>query len=358
MTDQLWSIALSAAERGLVPDPLVRFGIRRLCASRLAEEARRDVSDDRFVRMTAERPIAPVPEAANKQHYEAPAELFRLALGPHLKYSCCHWDDGVASLGEAERSALAITSERAGLSDGQDVLELGCGWGSLTLWMAEHYPNSRITGVSNSHSQRRFIERRAAERGLCNLRVLTRDMNEFTHDDSFDRVVSVEMFEHMRNYGELLRRIEGWLRTDGRLFVHVFCHRRHTYEFETDGAANWLGRFFFTGGVMPSAALLPKFADALTVADQWTWNGRHYEKTANAWIENMDRHQDELMAVMAHAYGADQARVWFHRWRIFFAACAELWGFDQGREWQVAHYLFEKAAKPQRTRTQSLVSAL
>ena len=251
---------------------------------------------------------------------------------------------GVTTLDQAEEAALEVTCARADLKDGQAVLELGCGWGSLTLWMAERYPNSRITAVSNSASQREFIEERARQRGLTNLQVITCDMNELELDERFDRVVSVEMFEHMRNYERLLERVSKWLELDGKLFVHVFCHRRYSYAFEVDGAANWLGKYFFTGGVMPGMDLLPQFDRHMKVTEQWSWSGTHYEKTANAWAANLDAKRNELLPILAETYGRDKAERWLERWKIFFLACAELWGYDDGSEWQVAHYLFEPVA--------------
>lgn len=358
MSDLFWNAAIGAAERGWMPDSLIRFGIRRLCEQRLQDEAERAVSAQAFAAGTRARPVAPLPEAANEQHYEAPPDLFRLALGPRLKYSCCWWGEGAETLAEAEEAALRITCERAELADGQDVLELGCGWGSLTLWMAEQYPESRIAAVSNSAPQREFILARAAERGLKNIRVLTADMNGFAAEGTYDRIVSIEMFEHMRNYGELLGRVSRWMRDDAKLFVHVFCHRRYSYEFETEGATNWLGRQFFTGGIMPSADLLPQYGAAVSEARQWSWNGRHYERTANAWLENMDRNRDAILQVLADGYGSAQARVWFERWRMFFLACAELWGYAEGEEWQVAHYLFEKADGPDPVIRTDLAKAL
>lgn len=341
MTEVFWQSALSMAEKGYAPDPWIRTGIRRLCSVRLVEESMAGVSTAAFADRMREGPVAPVPEKANEQHYEVPPAFFLRTLGPRLKYSCCHWGPGVETLAEAEVEALEITCERARLSDGQDVLELGCGWGSLSLWMAESYPNSRIISVSNSGPQREFIEARAAERGLDNLQVITCDMNDFQTQKRFDRVVSLEMFEHMRNYEELLRRVSGWLRPSGKLFVHIFCHRRFGYQLETEGATNWLGRYFFTGGIMPSRDVFEHFSAHMGLSEQWAWSGRHYEKTANAWLENMDRHRGEILPVLAACYGARDAERWFGRWRIFFMACAELWGYAAGQEWLVGHYLLE-----------------
>jgi len=344
MSDLFWSQAMAAAERGWIPDVLLRSGIRRLCKQRLVEEDAKGVSVRTFAESVKEGPIAPVPEKANEQHYEVPPALFEAVLGKRMKYSSCFWPEGVTTLDQAEEAALEVTCSRADLADGQAVLELGCGWGSLSLWMAERYPNSRITAVSNSGPQRRFIEARAKRLGLTNLRVITRDMNELELDERFDRVVSVEMFEHMRNYERLLEHVAGWLQPDGKLFVHVFCHRRYSYAFEVDGAANWLGKHFFTGGVMPGADLLPQFDRHLRVAEQWSWSGRHYEKTANAWAANLDAKRDELLPILAETYGEAEAERWLERWKIFFLACAELWGYADGTEWKVAHYLFEPVA--------------
>lgn len=346
MMDRLFNTALDLAERGRLPDFVVREGIRQLCRQRLREVSAGTDADQRaaygeLLREMTTGPVAPVPDQANAQHYEAPVELFERALGPHLKYSSGYWPDGVTTLADAEAAALARTCDHAALADGQDVLELGCGWGSLSLWMAERYPASRIVGVSNSHRQRTFILDRAAARGLANLEVITADMNDFATSQRFDRVVSVEMFEHMRNYEELLRRISGWLAPDGALFIHIFCHRQFAYPYATEGSGNWLGRHFFTGGLMPSAALLRDFQQHVHISQQWDWDGTHYARTANAWLANLDAHRDELTPVFERHYGAADAARWFGRWRMFFMACAELWGYDQGREWHVGHYRLE-----------------
>ena len=285
-------------------------------------------------------PIAYVPELANEQHYEVPPAFFDLVLGRHRKYSCCYWTDGTPSLDTAEAEALRISCEHAGIRDGQRILDLGCGWGSLSLWMAEHYPDADILAVSNSGPQRRHIEAAAGERGLRNLRVLTCDMNDFQPEGRFDRIVSVEMFEHMRNYRELFRRIGTWLQPDGRFFMHIFCHRSCAYEFLDEGPSDWMGRHFFSGGIMPSDDLPLRFQEDLRLLDRQRWNGRHYEHTANAWLENMDARRAQILPILQDTYGHERAEQWFQRWRIFFMACAELFGLDEGREWYVAHYLF------------------
>lgn len=341
------ALGIAAIERGLVPDVLTRAGIRRLCRTRL-RELRAPGSAARIAEFVASMragPIAPLPEKANEQHYELPPEFFTIVLGPHRKYSCCHWSVGTAALAEAEEEALAITAERAQLRDGQEILELGCGWGSLSLWMARRFPASRITAVSNSAPQRNFIESIAAERGLTNLRIVTADMNDFAIDACwFDRVVSIEMFEHMRNYERLLERIARWLRPEGKLFVHWFCHKIHTYPFETAGEDDWMGRYFFSGGLMPCEDLLGRFTRDLKVTKTWRWPGDHYRLTADAWLANLDARREEALQILAGVYGRSEARRWFQRWRVFFLAVSELFGYAGGEEWFVSHQLLERSA--------------
>jgi cyclopropane-fatty-acyl-phospholipid synthase len=297
--------------------------------------------------MMDEGPIAVATAAANDQHYEVPAEFFRLVLGPHLKYSCCLWPDGVDSLAEAEAAMLALTCERAGIEDGMRILDLGCGWGSLAVWLAEHYPASQVLAVSNSHGQRAFIIERARAKGLLNLEVRTADLNDFAPAERFDRIVSVEMFEHMRNYRRLLARVASWLTPRGRLFLHVFCHREHPYFFEDKGPSDWMTRHFFTGGLMPTEDLLARVQDDLEICDRWRVDGRHYEKTLLAWLARLDAERDRVEELFAEVYGGPQeALIWRNRWRIFFLACAELFGFRGGSEWLVSHTLWQ----PRRTR--------
>jgi cyclopropane-fatty-acyl-phospholipid synthase len=329
-------------DRGAIPDVVIRAGIRSLLRGRLREEARLN-RKERFIGELHAAPVAVQADAANAQHYEVPAAFFECVLGPHLKYSSGLWEPGTHTLADAERAMLALTVDRADIEDGNRILELGCGWGSLTLFMAEHFPNSSITAVSNSQSQRAFIEARAAVRGLRNVRVVTADVNVFDPGPTnlFDRVVSVEMFEHMRNYEALLARIGRWLEHDGKLFIHIFSHRQFTYAFEPAGDDDWMARHFFTGGIMPGDDLPARFQRDLRLARQWRWSGTHYEKTANAWLANLDRRRDELLPVLAAVYGPGDAIRWFHRWRIFFLACAELFGYARGEEWGVSHYLFE-----------------
>jgi cyclopropane-fatty-acyl-phospholipid synthase len=339
--------AIAWTETGLVPDRVIRGGIRRLNRARLeqvrADDARASGTKlNQFVREMEHAEVAPLPRLANEQHYELPAEFFQQVLGRHAKYSCCYWGDGAEDLDQAEADALEITCERAQIEDGQAILDLGCGWGSLSLWIAERFPASRVVAVSNSTAQRKWIERITAERGLSNLEVITADMNTFAIAKTFDRVVSVEMFEHMRNWPELFRRIRQWLKPGGLFFMHVFCHRNSAYEFSDQGPSDWMSRHFFAGGMMPSADLPLRFQRDLLLLEKHHWSGREYERTANAWLERIDKNRAAVMPWLEAVYGAEDATQWFQRWRIFFLACAETFGYDHGREWMVGHYVFER----------------
>jgi cyclopropane-fatty-acyl-phospholipid synthase len=337
-------VGIALAERGLVPEPVVRAGIRMLLRERLAQESRRFADREaalrRFVEGMAAAELAPSPQVANRQHYEVPPAFFQLVLGAHLKYSSALWEPGTETLDQAEAAMLALTCTRADLRDGQAVLELGCGWGSLSLWMAERYPASRFLAVSNSRPQGEFIRAQADARGLSNLEVRTADMNGFTPGEGarFDRIVSVEMFEHMRNWPELLRRVAGWLAPDGRLFVHVFAHRRFAYPFEVDGDRDWMARHFFTGGIMPAHDLLAHVPGPLEVEESWLVPGTHYARTAEAWVARLAAHRAEALAVLRRDLPAGEARRQLERWRLFFLACAELFGFRSGTEWVVSHH--------------------
>jgi cyclopropane-fatty-acyl-phospholipid synthase len=338
---------IDLAEQKKLPDSLIRAGIRRLLKQRL-EELRADnleLADDLKRKLLTElktSPIAIETDAANAQHYEVPAAFFRQVLGSHLKYSACYFEAGQNDLSQAEQCMLASYLERADLNDGQSILELGCGWGSLTLHMATQLPNARIVAVSNSHSQREYILAEATRRGLANVQVLTCDINKLRLDERFDRIVSVEMFEHMRNYGLLFDKIGDWLVPGGKLFVHIFCHRNLMYPFDTEGDDNWMGRHFFTGGLMPAADTLLHFQQRLDIEQQWLVNGKHYAQTAEAWLHNCDRHRADIITLFEQCYGRNQGKLWWQRWRMFFMACAELFAYDEGNEWLVSHYRFSK----------------
>ena len=339
---------LGWAERGLLPDVLLRWGSRQLCGQRLKTERAGGLGEQarRFESQLAElraSEVAILTDAANAQHYELPPAFFAQCLGPRLKYSCAYYPRGDETLAAAEEAMLALYCERAELTDGQDILELGCGWGSLTLWMAERYPRARICAVSNSAAQRGYIEQQCRQCGIGNVSVITADVNTLALPAAaFDRCVSVEMFEHMRNYETLLARIAGWLRPQGKLFVHIFAHATLMYPFETHGEDNWMGRHFFTGGLMPAAGTLPRFQRDLRLEQQWAVDGTHYQRTANDWLRNQDRNHEIVLGVLNQAYGHASAALWLQRWRLFWIACAETFGYAGGQEWLVAHYRFAR----------------
>lgn len=335
-------------EKNILPDPIVRFGIRNLLKQRIKEDIGEDqekkaFNKNQFIRKQSSFPIAVNTVDANEQHYEVPTDFYQYVLGKNKKYSCGHWDKS-NNLDDAEKEMLEITTQRAKLENGQKVLELGCGWGSLTLFMAKKYPNMQITAVSNSKTQKDFIDKTAKERGLKNINVITCDINEFDITDAnFDRVVSVEMFEHMRNYKMLLGKIKGWLKDDGKLFVHIFVHKDTPYFFDVKDESDWMSKYFFSGGIMPSDDLLYHFEDLFKVVNHDVVNGIHYSKTAEAWLENQDKNKEVIMDLFTNHYGAAQALKWFSYWRIFFMACSELWKYKDGNEWFVSHYLLEKS---------------
>jgi cyclopropane-fatty-acyl-phospholipid synthase len=334
-------------ERNKVPDFLLRIGIRKLLAQRLKDEDRGSPEANRKAVQTLvgelkSSPIAIETGAANEQHYEVPTEFYQYCLGKHLKYSSGYWKDGVTDLDTAENDMLDLTCTRAELKSGQEVLELGCGWGSLSLYMAARYPESRFTVVSNSRTQKIFIDQQSLLRKLSNLTVITADMNTFSIDQTFDRIVSVEMFEHMRNYELLLQKIGSWMKPQGKLFVHIFTHPTLAYKFEVKTESDWMSKYFFSGGIMPSDDLLLFFNKDVSIEQQWKLNGIHYSKTAEAWLRNMDAHKKEIIPLFEMTYGKENALKWWVYWRVFFMACAELWGYHKGEEWIVSHYLFKK----------------
>ncbi len=348
MRDQIIRWGIQLAERAWLPDTLLRASVRHLCRQRLSQSGRDRQVLERSVQDSGQTAtIAEHTDTANEQHYEVPAGFFELVLGPRRKYSCGYWSAPTSGLASAEETALDLTCQQAEITDGQHILDLGCGWGSLSLWIAEHYRDCQITAVSNSHSQRAYILQQAEARNLAgNIQVVTADINEFAPPQSYDRVVSIEMFEHVRNHQALLRRIAGWLRSDGKLYVHVFCHRHQFYEFEDAHAADWMTRHFFAGGVMPSADLLPRLAEPFRHVESWQWTGWHYQQTAEAWLARLQEHREPILDLFEQHYGSQPAPVWLQRWRMFFIAVAETFGYSDGTEWFVSHYLFDQPKVP------------
>ncbi len=344
---------IQMAEHRLLPDPVIRMGMRRLLRERLDTEHRVAGGDhaaavDAFADRQRQSVVTIETHLANEQHYEVPAKFFQRVLGSRLKYSCGWWENDDTTLDASEIAMLRLSCERAGIEDGMRVLDLGCGWGSMTLWLAEHYPNCQITALSNSHGQRAHIEGVCKRRGYENVQVITTDVGEFDTDARFDRVISVETLEHVRNHESLFERIAKWLVPDGAFFVHVFCHRQLAYTFEQEGEKNWMGRHFFSGGIMPSEDLFSRYQEALEIKDQWWINGNHYAKTSEAWLEKLDGCSGEARKILGYANPDESARVMVQRWRMFFMACAELFRYDQGEQWGVSHYRFE--VKPGRNR--------
>ncbi len=334
-------------ESNCVPAFLIRWGIRRMLGQKLAAHTLADIEQQQsekmaFVSELKSMPIAIETDAANQQHYELPAEFFELVLGPHHKYSSALWLSGIHELADAEAAMLDKYIERARLADGQHILELGCGWGSLSLYLAQMFPNAQIVGVSNSSVQRAYIEQKMSELQLRNLTILTDNMTTFTPSGQYDRIVSVEMLEHMKNYEVLFERISQWLLPTGLFFTHIFTHREFAYHYEDTDGTDWLTRYFFTGGTMPSMDLFHYFQQHLTLIEQWAVSGTHYEKTANAWLENMMKNRAQIWPILEKTYGERQAKRWWVYWKVFFMACAELWGYENGNQWQVSHYLFSK----------------
>jgi cyclopropane-fatty-acyl-phospholipid synthase len=335
-------------EKDLLPDFIIRYGIRKLLAQRLKDEDKGNPQAQQehcmeLIEELKSLPIAINTADANIQHYEVPTEFFQLVLGKHLKYSSGYWKEGVNSLDISEKDMLEITCNRAELIDGQKILELGCGWGSLSLFIAEKFPNSNITSVSNSHSQKVFIDAQAKNRNIKNLTIITADINAFQIEKRFERVISVEMFEHMRNYELLMDKVAGFLNPSGKLFVHIFTHKEYAYKFEVKDESDWMSKYFFTGGIMPSDQLLLYFQKKLKIEKHWRVSGVHYQKTSEAWLRNMDSNKQKLLDIMGRVYGQEYALKWWSYWRIFFMSCAELWGYKGGKEWMVSHYLFQQA---------------
>ena len=341
--------------KDIIPDALIRIGIRSRLKETLKPFEKLDCEDRKAILMKhvvelKESPLAIATDEANEQHYELPTEFFSKVLGPHMKYSSGYWDAGSADIEKSEARMLKLSCKRAELENGHRILELGCGWGSLTLWMAKEYPDAQITAISNSKTQKIYIDSKATERGLTNIEVKTVNMISYEGEGEsiFDRVVSVEMFEHMKNYNELLSRISRWLKPEGKLFVHIFTHREYAYHYEAKEESDWMARYFFTGGQMPSDDLLLYFQDNLSIEDHWQVSGEHYQKTSEAWLTRMDEASDVLKPIIAETYGEADAKKWWVWWRCFFMACAELWGFREGKEWIVSHLSLIHISEPTR----------
>ncbi len=338
------NLAIYLAEHRLLSDSLIRSGMRKRLTERKRAIEATPIPPQQWIERLQDRPVAEATDAANQQHYEIPAQYFRYVLGPHLKYSAGYWPGLKTDLETAEANMLSLSCKRAQLQDGQRILELGCGWGSLSLWMAAHYPNSRITAISNSNSQRAYIMAEAQARALTNLQVITCDINTFAPTDTFDRIVSVEMFEHLRNHRQLFKQMDHWLTPSGKIFIHIFAHCSQCYLFEVNNSKDWMAKYFFTGGIMPSVELLPTAAETFTEENRWSINGRHYSKTLEAWLQQQDQHESEVLAIFKQCYG-HEAKRWLQRWRMFYMACSELFAYNGGKEWLVMHYLFSKTPK-------------
>jgi len=343
---------ITLSEKAILPDAVIRAGIRSLCRSRLRDLRAGSLTDEcqsyeNHVRMLVQSQIAVQTQAANAQHYEVPPKFFEYALGPNLKYSSCFFPVPSSSLEEAELEALRQTMERAELQDGQEILELGCGWGSLTLAMAKRFPNAKITAISNSAPQRLFIENKAHVLGLTNITVMTYNLAnaESLELKQFDRIVSVEMMEHLRNYERFFAKVSSWLKPTGAMFVHIFTHREASYLFETEGEDNWMGRHFFTGGQMPAHTLFSRFQNHLKLKQTWMWSGEHYSLTSEHWLKNLDNNRSAVLQLFRESMAQTEAEILVQRWRMFFMACAELFGYADGKEWGVSHYLFENRRK-------------
>ncbi|KAL3838623.1 hypothetical protein ACJIZ3_023214 [Penstemon smallii] len=340
-------LMLSSLERNLLPDVVVRRLTRLLLASRLRSGYRSSTDIQlsdllQFVHSLREMPIAIKTEDPKVQHYEVPTSFFKIVLGKHLKYSCCLFPDKSSTLEDAEKAMLELYCERSQIKDGHSVLDVGCGWGSLSIYIAQKYPNSQITGICNSVTQKGYIEEQCRDLQLNNVKVIVADISTFDMEASYDRIFSIEMFEHMKNYQDLLRKISKWMKTDGLLFVHHFCHKSFAYHFEDVNEDDWITRYFFTGGTMPSANLLLYFQDDVSIVNHWLVNGKHYAQTSEEWLKNMDQNLGSIKPIMESTYGKDSAVKWTVYWRTFFIAVAELFGYNNGEEWMVAHFLFKK----------------
>ncbi|OIS95929.1 PREDICTED: (S)-coclaurine N-methyltransferase-like [Nicotiana attenuata] len=340
-------LMLSSLERNLLPDAVIRRLTRLLLAARLRSSykpsAELQLSDLlQFVHSLREMPIAVMTEKAKSQHYELPTSFFKFVLGKHFKYSCCYFHDKSSTLVDAEKAMMELYCERSQLKDGHTILDVGCGWGSLSLYIAQKYSSCKITGICNSVTQKAHIEEQCRELQLQNVEIIVADISTFEMEGSYDRILSIEMFEHMKNYGDLLKKISRWMKPDSLLFVHYFCHKAFAYHFEDVNDDDWITRYFFSGGTMPSANLLLYFQDDVSVVNHWLVNGKHYAQTSEEWLKRMDQNKTSIKPIMESTYGKDSAVKWTVYWRTFFISVAELFGYNNGEEWMVAHFLFKK----------------
>ena len=333
--------------RGLIPDWILRRGVRSQGKERLNMMNKVDSTKEysKFINEASTGNIAVNTDDANNQHYEVDSEFFKYCLGKNLKYSCCFWDENTLDLDAAEDNMLEIYSQRAQITDGMSILDIGCGWGSLSLFLAQKYPKSEITGVSNSSSQKIFIDSVASERNISNLNIITRDINDFRTEEKYDRILSIEMFEHTKNTKKLMNLINDWLNPNGLFFMHVFAHKENPYYFDRDQKNAWMAKYFFTGGMMPNHNLFKDLKSNLEYQESWILSGEHYERTSNAWLDKMDQNKSKILSLFERSNSSSVAKRKFHFWRLFYIACAEIFGYDNGNEWVVSHHLFKKSGK-------------
>jgi cyclopropane-fatty-acyl-phospholipid synthase len=327
---------------GRAPDALLRRVIRRRLREQLQQLEAADDAASILCKHAAElaaSPLAIHQDAANRQHYELPTDFFKEFLGPRLKYSCCYWPSDVDNLAAAEEAMLTLTCERAGLEDGMEVLDLGCGWGSLSLFIAERYPSCRVTAMSNSRHQIDHVGTACDDANINTVSAVAADIASFEPGHRFDRIISVEMLEHVRNYQSLFARMRRWLAPEGRVFVHVFSHARFPYTFSAEDPRDWMGSRFFSGGQMPAHDLFLQFEDDLVTEQRWWLSGGHYARTLEEWLRRYDDHAEAIRPILARTYGEEAASDWGVDWRLFFLVCAETWAYGGGQEWGVSHYM-------------------
>ena len=339
--------------QGWIPDFLIRFGVKILLRNKIKNQKipnieKRQSKKVEFVNNLKNQPIAIKTSEANEQHYELPPSFFEEILGDRLKYSCGYWDeflppsDCANKLNQSEEAMLELTCSRADIKNGQKILDLGCGWGSLSIYMAENYPESKITALSNSSTQIEYINSIAKEKELDNLKAVIADINTYKSNNTFDRIISIEMFEHMRNYEALMSKLSKLLRNKGKLFIHIFSHHTYPFAYVNKSSSDWMARYFFAGGTMPSQDLLHYFLEDFHLENQWAVSGKHYKQTLEAWLYKMDNKKETIWPIFLEVYGKKEAKKWWNYWRTFFLSCAEFFGMNEGNEWFISHYLFQK----------------